>query len=130
MLSWIWLTAIAKCLGLGRLSSSSVLDLACLSDPHYIIPLGVPREDGHSLGHAQGKMVVTLDFANCKSKCLGSSMIARPTLSWTWLTAKSKHLGSDIFSRPTLHHSLEHAQEGWSFPRAYPREDGHFLGRV
>jgi hypothetical protein len=130
MLSWIWLTAIAKCLGLGRLSSSSVLDLACLSDPHYIIPLGVPREDGHSLGHAQGKMVVTLDFANCKSKCLESSMIAKPTLSWTWLTAKSKFLGSDIFSRPTLHHSLEHAQEGWSFPRAYPRKDGHFLGRV
>jgi hypothetical protein len=24
-----------------------------------------PREDGHSLGHAQGKMAVTLDLANC-----------------------------------------------------------------
>jgi hypothetical protein len=24
-----------------------------------------PKEDGHSLEHAQGKMVVTLDLANC-----------------------------------------------------------------
>jgi len=23
-----------------------------------------PKEDGHSLGHAQGKMIVTLDLAN------------------------------------------------------------------
>ena len=33
--------------------SLNTLGLACSPDPHYFILLGVPREDGHFLGHTK-----------------------------------------------------------------------------
>jgi hypothetical protein len=75
------------------MSSPSTLDLACSSDPHYLIHLGVPRKVSHSLERAQRRMVIHLSVPMkdgrylklvglAMSKCLGFGMFVRLVKSW------------------------------------------------
>jgi hypothetical protein len=54
ILSWTWLTVKSKCNGVGGLLRLIVLGLTCLLEPHYLICLGVPREDDHFFRRANG----------------------------------------------------------------------------
>ena len=53
------------------------------------------------------------------TKCLGSGILLKHMLSWTWLTIKSKCLEFDIFVRSTLPYFLEHVKGRWSFPQTF-----------
>jgi hypothetical protein len=52
-LTWTLLTTMSKCIGPDWQLSPSALGLICLLDLHYLIPLGVSKEDGHSFRHSK-----------------------------------------------------------------------------
>jgi hypothetical protein len=91
---------------------------ACSLEPHYLIPLGMPRKDGYFLELAGlsspeclgsnlfAKPMLSKTWLTTKSKCPGFGMVAKLMLPWTSLNAKFMYLGSSMFTGPTLPHPL------------------------
>ena len=94
-LHWTWLTTKSKCLG------SSI----CFSNPHYLIPLGVPREDGHSFGRSNGECAFSRacqEFGLLPNlACPGLGTLLNPKAFRLWLPPDPAYWGLAHYQAPT-----------------------------
>ena len=65
ILSWTWLISKSKCLGSDMFARPILPHSLRRAKGGWLFSRAYLMKDGHSLGRAQWRMVVTLDLTNC-----------------------------------------------------------------
>jgi hypothetical protein len=99
-----------------------------LLDPHYLIPLGVPRKDGHSLEYSKRGYAFSHAWQRLGS-ARGLAHTVKPNSVWVWLAPDLVCRGLANREAPTWLGLTHYQALVWlrpcSFPWACPWEEGY-----